>query len=163
MADVALRPDFPEEELARLRKEALTDLLQARDEPGAHRLARARAGGLRPGPPLRAAAAGDAAPDRGFTVADLRAFHAAHFRPATRRSSWSGDVDPGVLQPLLEKAFGAWARPAGSARRARVPAPRQLKGRTRLARRQAGRGAVVIRIGRVGPLVAGSGTTSRPR
>ena len=34
MADVALRPDFPETELERLRKEALTDLLQARDVPG---------------------------------------------------------------------------------------------------------------------------------
>ncbi len=34
MADVALRPDFPESELLRLRKEALTDLLQARDVPG---------------------------------------------------------------------------------------------------------------------------------
>ena len=34
VADVALRPDFPESELLRLRKEALTDLLQARDEPG---------------------------------------------------------------------------------------------------------------------------------
>ena len=28
MADVALRPDFPQAELARLRKEALTDLLR---------------------------------------------------------------------------------------------------------------------------------------
>ena len=59
MADVALRPDFPVAELQRLRKEALTDLLQARDVPGAiasralaqavfgpgHRYGRPQAGG----------------------------------------------------------------------------------------------------------------------
>ena len=32
MADVALRPTFPEAELERLRQERLTDLLQARDD-----------------------------------------------------------------------------------------------------------------------------------
>jgi len=35
MADVSLRPTFPASELDRLRKERLTNLLQARDNPGA--------------------------------------------------------------------------------------------------------------------------------
>ena len=35
MADVALRPTFPATELERLRKERLTGLLQARDDPAA--------------------------------------------------------------------------------------------------------------------------------
>ena len=35
MADVALRPTFPASELDRLRKERLTGLLQARDNPAA--------------------------------------------------------------------------------------------------------------------------------
>ena len=34
MADVALRPTFPPDELERLRQERLTDLLQAQDDPG---------------------------------------------------------------------------------------------------------------------------------
>src|SRR5258708_3436300 len=33
MADVALRPSFPKEELERLRQQRLTNLLQARDDP----------------------------------------------------------------------------------------------------------------------------------
>src|SRR5262249_44410157 len=33
MADVALRPTFPNDELDRLRQERLTNLLQARDDP----------------------------------------------------------------------------------------------------------------------------------
>src|SRR6185436_13478041 len=35
MADVALRPTFPQTDLDRLKKERLTALLQARDNPGA--------------------------------------------------------------------------------------------------------------------------------
>ena len=35
MADVALRPTFPEAELERLRQERLTELLQARDDAAA--------------------------------------------------------------------------------------------------------------------------------
>ena len=34
MADVALRPTFPKDELERLRKQRLTSLLQSRDDPG---------------------------------------------------------------------------------------------------------------------------------
>src|SRR5207245_5104568 len=35
MADVALRPTFPQDELERLRRQRLTALLQARDDPAA--------------------------------------------------------------------------------------------------------------------------------
>ena len=92
MADVALRPDFPEAELERLRKEALTDLLQARDEPRRHRLARARAGRVRTGAPLRHGRR-RATPRRSrrSRSRDLRAFHAARYAPggARRSSSWA--------------------------------------------------------------------------
>ena len=42
MADVALRPTFPEEELNRLRQERVTALIQARDDPGIAPLAFSR-------------------------------------------------------------------------------------------------------------------------
>ena len=90
MADVALRPDFPETELPRLRKEALTDLLQARDEPGAlasRALAQAVFGREhRYGQPETATRRRS----RAFTPAELRAFHAARYAPGRGRSwSWA--------------------------------------------------------------------------
>ena len=53
MADVALRPTFPTDELERLRQERLTGLLQARDDPPTIASAGVRARALRPGAPLR--------------------------------------------------------------------------------------------------------------
>jgi predicted Zn-dependent peptidase len=82
MADVALRPDFPEKELGRLRREALTDLLQARDVPGriaSRALAEAVFGKAhRYGRPE----AGDATSVSSVSTADLRAFHQERYAPA---------------------------------------------------------------------------------
>ena len=106
LADVALRPDFPAAELERLRKEALTDLLQARDVPGAiaaRALAQAVFGPAhRYGKPM----AGDAAQLASFTVAELRAFHATRYTPLASTIVVVGDVTAAVL-PALEKAFGS--------------------------------------------------------
>ena len=109
MADVALHPTFPAAELERLRKERLTRLLQARDDPAAiieiafprivfgekHRYGTAGGGG--------------AAEVKAMTLDDLKAFH-QHVLPARaldaarRRRRDDGD---GAM-PLLERAFGAW-------------------------------------------------------
>jgi zinc protease len=141
MADVGLRPDFPEAELQRLRKEALTDLLQARDEPGAiaaRALAQAVFGpGHRYGKPR----AGDAAQIASFTAAELRAFHAARYVPGAASLVVVGDVSAAVL-PALEKSFGrnASAAPVPPA----TIAPRQLAARWVARRRR----AVTLRLGR---------------
>jgi predicted Zn-dependent peptidase len=112
MADVAMRPDFPQAELDRLREQRLTGLRTAKDNPPqiagiafplvvfgeAHRYG--------------TAASGTSASLRGLTRDDLRAFHAAHYRPANAALVVAGDVTPATLLPLLEKQFGAW--PAGT-------------------------------------------------
>jgi len=150
MADVALRPDFPEAELQRLRKEALTDLLQARDEPGAiasHALAQAVFGpGHRYGRPQ----AGGAPQIASFTVAELRAFHAARYVPAGATLVVTGDTTSAVL-PALEKAFGSWKAAAAAAPPPAVPAPRQLASRSvwLVDKKDAAQSA--LRLGRVGP------------
>lgn len=150
MSDVALRPDFPEAELARLRKEALTDLLQARDEPGAianRALAQAVFGaGHRYGKPQ----AGDAPQIASFTVAELRGFHAARYSPAGAALVVVGDVTASVL-PALEKAFGSWKAAGPAAPAAAVPAPRQLAARSvwLVDKKQAPQSS--LRLGRVGP------------
>ena len=113
MADVVLRPTFPDRELERLRQERLTALLQTRDNPSAlismafPRLVY----GLthRYGTP----AFGTAETVRALTAADLRAFHGGHYRPDNAVLIVAGDVTAGGVLPLLESAFGAW-KPAGA-------------------------------------------------
>jgi len=150
MADVALRPDFPEAELRRLRKEALTDLLQARDVPGAiasRALAQAVFGpGHRYGRPQ----AGGAAEIASFTVADLRAFHAARYTPSAASLVVVGDVTATVL-PALEKAFGSWKASSAGPAPPVVPAPRQLASRSVWLVDKKGAAQSSLRLGRIGP------------
>ena len=150
MADVALRPDFPEAELARLRKEALTDLLQARDVPAAiasRALAQAVFGpGHRYGKPQ----AGGAAELASFTVAELRAFHAARYTPGASSLVVVGDVTSAVL-PALEKAFGSWKASSAAPAPPAVPAPRQLTTRSVWLVDKKAAAQSSLRLGRIGP------------
>src|SRR5438093_11535333 len=108
MADVALRPTFPKDELERLRKQRLTSLLQSRDDPGSiAALAFSRA---LYGPTHRygTASAGTAETIRALTAEDLRAFYNAVFRPNNATLLAVGDIAPSKLIPLLESSFGSW-------------------------------------------------------
>lgn len=131
MADVALRPTFPAAELERLRKERLTRLLQARDDPGtimeiafprivfgeSHRYGTAAGGGP--------------AEVKAFTLDDLRGFHQAYYRPENSTLLIVGDVNTATVMPLLERAFGAWKAtgPPGPAAAIRLP-PSSPSGRS---------------------------------
>jgi predicted Zn-dependent peptidase len=125
MADVALRPTFPTEEVDRLRQERLTALVQAKDDAAsiaplafahvvfgqAHRYG--------------AGAAGTQATLKAMTAAQMRAFHAARYRPSNATLIVAGDVTAASVLPLLESAFGAWPK-AAPVPRTPVPAARQL-------------------------------------
>ena len=111
MADVALRPTFPKDELERARRERLTTLIEARDDPGtiaslafsrtlygtAHRYGTAQLG--------------TAATLSAFTQDDLRAFYASTFRPDNAALIVVGDVEPEAAMTSLERAFGGWKPP----------------------------------------------------
>src|SRR5256885_2279895 len=81
MADVALRPTFPKDELDRLRQQRLTSLLQGRDDPptiSSAAFSRVLYGKAhRYGTPQM----GTAETIKTFTVDDLRAFYTSMFRP----------------------------------------------------------------------------------
>jgi predicted Zn-dependent peptidase len=150
MADVALRPDFPEAELARLRKQALTDLLQARDEPAAiaaRALAQAVFG---PGHRFGKPQAGDAPQIASFSVGELRAFHAAHYVPGRASLVGVGDVTASVL-PALEQVFGSWKAPGAVTPPPAVPAPKQLASRSVWLVDKKDAAQSSLRLGRVGP------------
>lgn len=120
MADVALRPTFPDEELARLRQERLTTLLQAKDDPASIApLAFAR---IVYGPMHRygTAAMGTETTIKAFTTQDLRAFHSSRYQPGDSMLIVVGDVKADSVMPLLETQFGSWK---GAAPPPRTPVP----------------------------------------
>lgn len=115
MADVALRPTFPDRELQRVRQERLTSIVQAADNPAA--LVQFAFPRLVYGPRHRygTASIGTAAALRAFTAADLRRFHAARYVPSNATLIVTGDVTPARVLPALESAFGAWTGAAAAA------------------------------------------------
>jgi predicted Zn-dependent peptidase len=128
MADVALRPTFPGAELERLRQERLTALLQARDD--ASQVAPMAFARLLFGATHRygTGTAGTTATLKGFTTADVKAFHAAMFQPANATLVVAGDITADRLLPLLETQFGSWKSAGGTARTRVANAPQPASG-----------------------------------
>jgi predicted Zn-dependent peptidase len=125
MADVVLRPTFPEEELNRLRQERLTALLQAKDDPqsiAAMAFSRAVFG---PTHRYGTGGVGTEATLEALTVADLKAFHAAYYQPANGSFVVVGDVTMDAVLPVLEKSFGSW-KGSAAVKRVAVPIAPQL-------------------------------------
>ena len=125
MADVALRPTFPQAELDRLRQERLTTLVQAKDD--AAQVAPIAFARLVFGTTHRYGTnqMGTESTLKAFTPADLRAYHTAMYQPAHATLVVAGDVKPDAVMPLLEKHFGAW-RGAQGTQRAPLPQATQL-------------------------------------
>ncbi|HEV8610069.1 MAG TPA: pitrilysin family protein [Thermoanaerobaculia bacterium] len=149
-ADVALEPTFPAAELERVRKDRLTELLQLRDEPRAIASV-AFANALygrdhRYGTPV----IGTEASVRGFSRADLAAFHERTFTPANSAIVVVGDVTAAFVQRELEQAFGGWKAPPGIAPAA-VPAAPQVQALGIWIVDRPGSAQSEIRIGRIGP------------
>src|SRR3989454_5481185 len=121
MADVALRPTFPKDELERLRRQLLTSLLQARDDPGT--IASAAFSRVLYGPTHRYGTPtfGTADTIKAFASDDLRAFYATAFRPANSALLVVGDVVPDKVMPLIEASFGKWQAVGTATARAQLP------------------------------------------
>jgi len=150
MADVALRPTFPQQELERLRKERLTGLLQARDDPRA--IVDQAFPRIVYGAQYRygVSAIGTPAAVKAMSAEDLRSFYGTYYRPSNAALVVVGDVKAETVMPMLESAFGSW-KAAGSA-----PPPPALPDAPQLAARQVyiidkpGAPQSQIRIGDVG-------------
>jgi predicted Zn-dependent peptidase len=148
MADVALRPAFPDEELERQRVERLTTLLQWRDDPGRIApvaLADALYG---PGHPYGRLTMGNAASLASLGAEDLRAFHAERFHSGAATLIVVGDVTRATIEPLLASAFGRWR--AGTTSSGELPAAPQVEQREVWIVDKPGAPQSEIRIGRIG-------------
>ena len=131
LADVAFAPDFPAQELERLRTERLTSLLQARDD--ASSLVAIAYPRLLFGPEHRygTSAGGTETSIAALGVNQLRAYHRSHYRPDNGVLVVVGDVTPAALKPLLDPRFGTWkaegpVAPPFPVRASPQPAKRQI-------------------------------------
>ncbi|MCA1562055.1 MAG: insulinase family protein [Acidobacteria bacterium] len=149
MADVALRPTFPDKELQRIREELLASLVQAEDDPTT--LIRVAFPRLVYGDTHRYGTLdiGTAAALKGFSVEDLRQFHAAHYLPFRSVLIVAGDVTPDRVMPMLESAFGGW-KSAGAGTPDTLPDAPQLKTRQIYLIDKPGAAQSQIRIGWIG-------------
>ena len=111
MSDVVLRPDFPANEVQRVRDERVTNLTRARDEPGA--IAANAFQSLVYGAQHPYGRFATVEATRTLDRDRVAAFHHAAYRPENATLILVGDVDA-ALQPQVEQAFGSW-RAMGSA------------------------------------------------
>src|SRR5712691_10016806 len=149
MADVALRPTFPRDELERQRQQRLTSLLQGRDDPptiSSAAFSRTLYGkGHRYGTPQM----GTAETIKTFTPDDLRAFYASAFRPENATLLAVGDIKADNVMPLFEKSFGGW-KASGSAAAEKLPPVEQPATRQIYLVDKPGAPQSQIRIGWIG-------------
>jgi zinc protease len=106
--DLLRAPDFPEREVARLKEERLAELLQQRAEPRGladEQFARAL---YQPAARYAMPAEGDAPSVRALTRDDVRAFYAAHYRPAATTLVIAGDVTMAQASTLADQLFADW-------------------------------------------------------
>jgi predicted Zn-dependent peptidase len=147
-ADVALRPTFPADELARKKRERLTTMLQWRDEPrvlATIALNRALYGSQHPyGVP----SIGNEQTLQFITRADCERFHGAWFHPNNATLIVVGDVHMVDIQRKLESAFGSWK--PGNAVAPALPPMEQVSSRSVILVDKPGAPQTEIRIGRIG-------------
>jgi zinc protease len=109
MADVLLRPTFPDSELQRKKKETLTALLQWRDDPRA--IASVLFASVLYGDhPYGTLMVGSPETIASFTVGDLHDFYAEHFGANRTAFIVVGDVTPAEVLSRLERLFGSWKK-----------------------------------------------------
>ena len=117
LADVALHPTFPKDEIDRVRKEREAALVQEKDDPFsvATRVMRNALYGARN--PYGYPDIGTPDSLKSISREDLVKFWQEHYFPNDAAIIVAGNVKLETLKPLLERAFGAWkpGRPEATA------------------------------------------------
>ncbi len=115
LAEVALQPSFPDDEVERLREERLNDLLQARAEPR-RRVERAFAEAIyAEDAAYRRSMGGSEETVPGIVRETLVARHASLMRPSKATLLLAGDLTGIDVERLAADSLGAWSEPTVSA------------------------------------------------
>lgn len=148
MKDIALKPTFPQEELARITKQRLTILIQQHDEPGAIAATLFDRTLYGAGHPYGRATIGSESSLKNLKVRDLRRFHRSYYRANNATLVVVGDVTAESVLPLLEGTFGAWRKK--KVRAIQWPDAASPTGRAIYLVDKPGAAQSEIRIGRIG-------------
>ncbi|MBI2620401.1 MAG: insulinase family protein [Ignavibacteriales bacterium] len=148
MADIALRPTFPKEELDRLRKERLTTLAQWHDRPSTIASVAFSKTIFGPRHPYGIPTMGNEKSLRAFRVTDLSRFHKTYFHPNNSILIVVGDVSRGSIQQTLEGVFASWT--GGTTASVNWPDIQQVENRMVYLVDKPGAAQSEVRIGRVG-------------
>jgi zinc protease len=124
LADVARRPRLPEADLARVKASLARNLAIQKSSPQS--IAQEQFAKLTYGEhpygrifPTEAALAG-------YTLADVRRFHAAHYGPKRARLYVAGVFDAAAMEAAVRDAFGSWTGGADTPVAAAKPKPRAV-------------------------------------
>jgi len=125
VADVAMNPILPEDELAILKQQHLQGVAQQKASPQfvANQTFRKALFGDHP----YARTSETEGSLQAMTRAKLAAFHADHYRPNNAFLLIVGAIDPETMMAAASKAFGGWSR--GEVASPAYPAPPALSGR----------------------------------
>ena len=149
LADVVLRPTFPDSEIARQRELRGAQLVQQRDEPVAVANVAFPAIVYGPGHPYGHPLNGTDAATAALTRDRVAGFYGAYYRPNAARILVVGDITLAQARALLAARFGAWQQgdvPGLAAGGTPAPAARAV-----YLIDKPGAAQSVIRIGHVGP------------
>jgi zinc protease len=109
VADVALNPSFPADEVDREKKKRLDELSQAENNPWAisQRVSQILAFG--PSHPYGHPGAGFPSTVKKLTSEDLQRFHATYWKPGGSALIFVGDVSLADAVDLAKSSFGTWS------------------------------------------------------
>jgi zinc protease len=110
IGDIAMRPTFPEEELATRRAEAVTMIRQDEDSP-ANMAIEALMRNLYPEHPYGTRPRGSVESVERITRSALLEFHSERFAPGTLSLVMVGDVEPARAIAAATRVFGEWRKP----------------------------------------------------
>jgi zinc protease len=118
VAEVAREPSFPADEVERLRRQTLAEILRRADHPG--RLAdRALAAALYADSPFGELLEGTAPSLEAVSREELVGFHHNHYAPVSGHLVLCGEFDPSSAEDLAREYFESWRNRGAAAR----PAP----------------------------------------
>lgn len=112
VGEIAMRPAFPEVEIAKRRKEILTSIRQDEDSPAAMAMQGLFALLYPDGHPYGRPPKGRAETVERIDRSLLHGFHGARFAPSALSLVVVGDVEAGRVLDVSNRVFGGWRKPA---------------------------------------------------
>lgn len=146
MSDIVLRPDFPQKELDRKKKDRLTSLMQTHDQPTA--IASVAFNKILFGKDHPYGRMTDENTIKSFSVTDLKNLYKKYFTANNAYIVTVGDIKKDDLKNKLEAVFGKWQK--DDVKEEKVKEPVQVGNRVVYLIDKPGAAQSVISIGRIG-------------